>query len=97
MLIVFAISITPTIVFHNWFADHIDSVKKTPGTGKAQVGKKLYNCHCDNIVAESPFTEPAKLIVAFAAFEFSKPKIEREVQFASSSPVFYSLRGPPVV
>lgn len=97
MLIVFAFSITPTIVFHNWLADHTDSVKKTRGTNGEQLGKKTFNCHCDNIVAESPFTEPVKEIVATAEKIFSSCKTEKQVQFTSSQNIIHSLRGPPAV
>ena len=97
MLIIFAISVTPTIVFHNWFANHIDSVKKTAGNNQLQVGKKLFNCHCNHIVAESPFTEPSFFIFVGATPFFPLVKSNIEVQFKSSPHLFYSLRGPPVV
>ncbi len=97
MLIVFAISITPVIVFHDAFAGHTDSIEKTTDCSKEQVGKKLFNCHCDHIVAESPFTgtplyniQPVKQI--FAVVNTDKP-----VWFASAVKITCSLRGPPVV
>ena len=97
MLLVFAFSITPTIVFHNWLADHTDTVKKITDTKGGQIGKKTFNCHCDNIVAESPFTEPAKIIIAPALQLFSLVKVDKPVHFTTSAPIFYSLRGPPAV
>jgi hypothetical protein len=97
MLLVFAFSITPTIVFHNWLADHTDTVKKITDTKGDQFGKKTFNCHCDNIVAESPFTEPAKEIFTPAEQKFSLLKAEEQVQFTSSQNILHSLRGPPAV
>jgi len=96
MLIVFAISITPTIVFHNWLAGHTDTAKKCTDT-KEQVGKQTFNCHCDNIVAESPFTEPAATIIAPAEQLFSLVKFEKQQSLTSSPKIFHSLRGPPAV
>jgi hypothetical protein len=97
MLLVFAFSITPTIVFHNWLADHTDTVKKITDTKGDQIGKKTFNCHCDNIVAESPFTEPGKTIIAPARQVFSLLKAEKHVQLTSLPHHFFLLRGPPVV
>ncbi len=97
ILFVFAISITPTIVFHNWLAGHTDTVKKPIETKGEQLGRKTYNCQCDHIVAESPFTEPAKEINPAAALPFSLIKEELQVHFISFQYYFYSLRGPPAV
>lgn len=97
MLVVFAFSITPTIVLHNWLANHTDSYKKFTDTKTQQVGRQTFNCHCDNIVAESPFTgpdtykslQPIQIFAIVAAVDI--------VQLPSSPTIFYSLRGPPVV
>jgi hypothetical protein len=97
MLIVFAFSITPTIFFHNWLANHTDSVNKNSQSNKDQVGKKLFNCHCDNIVAESPFTDSDYFKVLPAQPIFSNIKAGKPAHFSSSQPVSYSLRGPPLV
>ena len=97
MLIVFAFSITPTIVFHNWVANHTDTFKKSADTKAHQVGKQTFNCHCDNIVAESPFTEPETFISLTPIQIFSVATTVDIVQLPSSPDIFYSLRGPPVV
>jgi hypothetical protein len=97
MLIVFAFSITPTIVLHNWLANHTDTYKKSADTKSQQVGKQTFNCHCDNLVAESPFTEteifkslsPTQIFAIIATVDIA--------QLPSSPIIFYSLRGPPVV
>jgi len=97
MLVVFALSITPTIIFHNWLADHTDTLKRSAQTQGEQIGKQTFNCHCDNIVAESPFTEPAKAILTPAEQVFSSVKVEKVVQLISSPHHFFLLRGPPAV
>ena len=97
MLIVFAVSITPTIVFHNWLANHTDTYKKYTDTKAQQLGKQTFNCHCDNIVAESPFTEPETFKNSSPVQIFSIAAIVAIVQLPFSPQVFYSLRGPPVV
>ena len=97
LLIVFAFSITPTIVFHNWLAGHSDTVKKSfTATGK-QLGKQTFNCHCDNIVAESPFTEAGEIIPTPLKAFFSIKQAADLAPFISSPAIFYSLRGPPAV
>lgn len=97
MLMVFALSITPTIVFHNWLAGHTDTVKRAAETKGTQLGKQTFNCHCDHVVAESPFTEPDKTIISYPAQVFSLFKTELQVQYASAPDIYYSLRGPPAV
>ena len=97
LLIVFAFSITPTIVFHNWLAGHSDTVKKSFTATGEQLGKQTFNCHCDNIVAESPFTEPVVIIPAPLKEFFSIKQAAHVAQFITSPAIFYSLRGPPAV
>lgn len=97
MLVVFAFSITPTIVFHNWLANHTDTCKKTTDTKGQQLGKQTFNCHCDHIVAESPFTEPAIFSSSAPCQHFITTEAVAIVQLPSLPAIFYSLRGPPVV
>jgi len=97
MLCVFAFSITPTIILHNWLADHTDAVKKTSTGGQDHVGKKLYNCHCDNIVAESPFTESNSFVFSPQRPVFVVTKTGNTVSLSTSEPLSRSLRGPPAV
>ena len=97
MVVVFAFSITPTIVFHNWLADHTDTVKKTTETKGVQLGKQTFNCNCDHIVAESPFTAPGKAVITQTTQSFSLVKVDLQIHFISSQHFLYSLRGPPTV
>ncbi len=97
LLIVFAFSITPTIVFHNWLADHADSVKKTACSTGEQYGKITYNCKCDHIVAKSPFADISNEIQFTSNRLFSPVKIEKTISFVSAPYSFFLLRGPPLV
>ena len=95
ILLVMALSITPKIVLHDWFADHQDVPVKKAHNEQAQVSKQLFNCNCDNIVAESPFTDSD---IDFTIELFSPLTIQQElipVSIYSSAPSFFSLRGPP--
>jgi hypothetical protein len=97
MLIVLAFSITPAIVFHNWLADHTDTLKKITDSYGERVAKKPMNCHCDNFVAESPFTEPVVLFTAPAVKITSSLKSDHKCRLIITPDYYYLLRGPPVV
>lgn len=97
MLVVFAFSITPTIVFHNWLASHTDSVKKSTHADHAQVGKRSFNCHCDHIVAESPFTGTDHILIPAPHQVFFQQEETGITQLQPSPHFNFSLRGPPVV
>lgn len=97
MLLLFSISITPVIVFHNWLANHTDSCKKTAGSKTQQLGKQTFNCHCDHIVAESPFTGPEAIAPESLQQHFAIPSTVEIVSLPVSPNIFYALRGPPAV
>ena len=97
MLIVFAFSITPTIVLHNWLANHTDTYKKNADAKKQQLSKKIFNCHCDNLVAESPFTETETFKSVSPLPIFAITTTVDIAQLPVPPTIFYSLRGPPVV
>jgi len=94
-MLVMAFSITPTSFLHNWLADHTDAASKRSNDGSAQVSNYTYNCNCDNIVAESPFTGSHQV------FEFAtlRPVMieqgSRSVKIISLTPSQFFLRGPP--
>jgi len=98
MLIVFAFSVTPTILLHDFFVNHTDTVKKkSSDSDREQVGKKLYNCHCDNIVAESPFTDTEIIVFLSPKQVLSSPETDDVTNISSYKIVSRSLRGPPAV
>ena len=97
MLFVFSFSITPTVLLHNWFANHTDSVKKPDDKNQEQVAAKKFYCHCDNIVAESPFTETGDLLIPVPEKIFAARQDRPVVRPASPIRLYFSLRAPPVV
>ena len=96
LLVIFAFSVTPTIFFHNWLANHKDSVRKLPSDNRDHVTKRIFNCQCDNIVAESPFTEPAAVIAVPVVKPLSSQKCDKAIHFPFAPYIFHALRGPPV-
>lgn len=97
MLVVFAISTTPTIVFHNLFAGHTDSVNNSRDNDNAQISSPVFNCHCDHIVAESPFTDLAQYLNCAKLTAHSVYEEALQAALKSSPDIFYPLRGPPAV
>ncbi len=97
MLCVFALSIAPTIFLHNQFATHTDAIEKSIGTNEQHIGNDLFNCQCDDLVAESPFTEtdifqlvPSSQILLVPDQQLQPAALHRQT-------IFHSLRGPPLV
>ena len=91
----FCIQYNTNYFLHNWLANHTDSVRKLPDNGRDQVAKTLFNCHCDSIVAESPFIAADNIILVVPRQQFTV-KQNCSTVYLPSSPHFYaSLRGPP--
>jgi hypothetical protein len=98
LVLVFAVSITPTIVFHNWFADHQDTTRKIDNQCQEErLGSQTINCDCDHIVAESPFTGVTIAGIGHAPIIFNLYRAETPVIYFSSSIYQHDLRGPPVI
>ena len=96
MLMLFAFSITPKKILHDVFANHKDSLVKTVrGTDAAQLTVAGFNCHCDNLVAESPFTDEHTVFEIAAPLAFAEQKSAAIADFNSQSQFFFELRGPP--
>lgn len=97
MICVFAFSIVPTIFLHKTFASHIDSVEKSVGHGEHRISNDLFNCQCDHLVAESPFTEAAVFRLVPSPHTFLVPEQRLQVHLVPCHAIFHSLRGPPLV
>jgi hypothetical protein len=96
LLVVFAFGITPKRTLHNLLADHKDG--KTSASARpvgTVLARASFNCQCDNLISESPFVSDsvAEEITATNLFPvFITGGIQQPV---SSSPLSFSLRGPP--
>ena len=96
MLLTMALSVTPKAYLHHWFAAHKDVSVKKEGAGQPQVSKQLFHCNCDNLVAESPFTDHDHDLKLTTFSALSIQQGSKPVSLYSSAPCFFSLRGPPV-
>jgi hypothetical protein len=95
MLAVFAFSITPKILLHNFVANHKDTPFTSNFEKTAQFHKAGFNCSCDNLVVESPFTDdfsPVQITVQ----TFFPSRIARDINnFRNGYHFYLTLRGPP--
>ena len=95
MLLIFSFSISPRLFLHSWLASHTDEAVKATGSGQQKICKQVFNCHCDNMVAESPFTHQDNDFKLFAFHPLSNHKETIPAGYYSASNSFFSLRGPP--
>lgn len=97
LLLLFAFSITPKKILHDLIANHKDTISKFPSAnGKSQhINKATIYCHCEDLVAESPFTDPSVLIEILKPVVFSDQPVLRIFNFHSQHQLFFELRGPP--
>jgi hypothetical protein len=96
LLFLLIVSITPTIVFHNWFVEHTDTVSKSFENGREQLGKKTFHCQCDHVVAESPFTEINGIICNILQPAYQIPGANGVFHVVAATQIIYRHRGPPV-
>ena len=95
LLLVFTFSIAPRQFLHDAIANHTDKRYSVLPANGHQVSKTGFFCKCDDLVAESPFTDDVQQysIVSPRSFSVQAPVA---LYFFYSSPVFFfALRGPP--
>lgn len=97
LLLLFAFSITPKKVLHDWMVSHTDGLGAAPQSELVQVSKAGFNCDCQQLVAESPFLSDSQAIDLNLSREyFTVPRAYycpvHTIAFFS-----HSLRGPPAV
>jgi hypothetical protein len=95
MLVVFAFSITPKIVLHDFIANHKDTPFKSNFEKDAQLNKAGFNCSCDNLVVESPFTVELAPVQIIIASVFPARLTGHTNNFNSGHHFYFELRGPP--
>ena len=96
LLLIFAFSITPRILLHNLVADHKDTPWQTNDSNHNQITKTGFNCNCENLVVESPFTSQAQFLKFEVPTQLSSYIAIQTENFLSASHVYFHLRGPPV-
>lgn len=95
LLLVFTFSIAPKKFLHDAIANHTDKVIVVSPGDSAQVTNTGFICKCDNLVAESPFTNEVTHFEFAAVPVFSEQQTASLNHFYSSEVFFYTLRGPP--
>lgn len=97
LLVLFAFSIMPKKILHDWIVSHTDGVAAVVKSETAQVGKAGFSCDCQNLVAESPFTADGQSIDFVLPLVYNAMPGSFACQVSTSSLFFYSLRGPPAI
>jgi len=97
LLIVFAFSITPRQVLHDWLANHKDTASHCSFEGVTHFSTDGFHCNCDNLVAESPFTWQHHSIEFHQAQQYAVMQGTVPPRFYPQTHFFFSLRGPPTV
>ncbi|MES1224556.1 MAG: hypothetical protein ABUT20_54180 [Bacteroidota bacterium] len=95
LLLVFTFSITPKKFLHDAIANHKDKAGIALKGDTTQLSNSGFICKCDNLVAESPFTDAAVHFDFAAPQVFSVHKEALHYRFYSSTFFFFELRGPP--
>ncbi|HEV8083996.1 MAG TPA: hypothetical protein VGP55_12380 [Chitinophagaceae bacterium] len=96
LLLIFALSITPTKVLHFVFANHKDANVNNTKTSKTPIVSVAgYNCRCDNLVVTSPFTFQHQSISVEIPEIYPLRKAETVPTFHVINHFFFELRGPP--
>lgn len=96
LLLVFSISITPKKYLHDAIANHKDKTALTAVGNDAQLTHTGFVCKCDNLVAESPFTNEVQHLEFAQAAPVSIQQASLLYHFYSTDVFFFELRGPPV-
>jgi hypothetical protein len=95
LLLVFTFSIAPKKFLHDAIANHKDKTALVSATGEAQLSTTGFICKCDNLVAESPFTNDIAYFDFAPVQIFSVQKDATLYHYYSSTYFFFGLRGPP--
>ncbi len=96
LLMVFSFSIAPKKYLHDAIANHTDTIKLVSPDHGAQLNHVGFVCKCDNLVAESPFTDEVSYFSLAPANADSLQQSTALYHFYSTHVFFFELRGPPV-
>ena len=95
LLLIFTFSIAPKKFLHDAIANHKDKTAIASTAGNPQLSHTGFICKCDNLVAESPFTDEVQHFYFAAVRIFSVQQTSTLYHFYSSPVFFFELRGPP--
>jgi hypothetical protein len=94
LLVLFALSITPKKVLHDWIVCHNDGVTHLQKTD-AQLNKAGFNCNVQNLVAESPFLADHHNMEIAPLLTHTAPPATVLHQVYTTHCFFFQHRGPP--
>ena len=97
MLFIFAFSVTPKKILHDLVANHKDSRVVASASAITKISVDGFTCKCDNLVAESPFTDAVDQYELSASTSFAVQESAMPACIYVSTHFFFSLRGPPVM
>lgn len=97
VLVIFAFSITPKKLLHDLVANHRDKNVAASSSNITKISPDGFLCKCDNLVAESPFTETAEAIEILPATSFAVQESTVPSRFYIATHFSFSLRGPPAM
>ncbi|MEP6749200.1 MAG: hypothetical protein ABJB86_15810 [Bacteroidota bacterium] len=95
LLLVFTFGIAPKKFLHDAIANHKDKASLVLSNGETQLSHAGFICKCDNLVAESPFTNEAGYFELAPFQVFSVQRDATLYHFYSSTYFSFGLRGPP--
>jgi len=95
MLLIFAFSVTPKKLLHDFFANHSDPVASHSKSISYQLNKAGISCQCENIFAQPIFTYTEHSIEINALPLFCDENKTIASTFYSTDCFFFELRGPP--
>ncbi|MDE3248467.1 MAG: hypothetical protein KGO82_07410 [Bacteroidota bacterium] len=95
LLLLFSFSITPRQLLHDALANHKDRSAALAKGNHLQITQSGFMCKVDNLVAESPFTQPAS-VQYFIPLPVPAVHPSQELLGIPLQTIhLWSLRGPP--
>ena len=95
LMALFAFAITPRIILHDAVAHHKDTPFATNDKQDAQLNNAGFNCNCDNLVVESPFTGELEVQSLHVLTMYLVLPVPRGENLSFIRRFYSKLRGPP--
>ncbi len=95
LLSIFALAVTPSIIFHNILAHHTDETIQHHHTQSEELANAGINCHWDNLVCEGSFLNDFCSLDVVGIEPFSPLYPIFYTNHFTLSQHFVALRGPP--
>jgi hypothetical protein len=97
LLLLFSLSNTPKQWLHDIFANHKDCTT-TISKNNLLISQQGFNCDCDSLVVEVPFTSADKIFIGLPVLAIHSAFASlMDDNFSSVYHFYFELRGPPSV